>query len=177
MGWKNVKEYYGIEHIVHVKDGAIFIGSPYITDLIRINMDGTLVEDRDLCGNDELERIWDAMEEDPDKLRELIETPDTFSQSISVYTYDGSEIIEMHCEAAGFPNVTHDGLLMSDNTFSYDRVKIVAKAKRNAQAGMKLYQDRINDLEAKAAELRALLAQETDQLSALNTAFPDIEPD
>ena len=180
MGWKNLKEHYRIEHIVHVKDGDIYVGSPLITDLIHISKDGRLIEDRDLCGNEELERIWNDIEEDlednPEKLRELIETPDTFERSIPVYTYQGSEIIEKLCETPGFPNVTHDGLLMSDNTFSTDREKIVAKAKRNAKAAIKLHQERINDLEAQVAERRALLLEETDQLLSLDEKYPDIKP-
>lgn len=43
MGWKNVKEHYRIEHIVHVRDGAVVIGSPYVPEIIRATPDGKAV--------------------------------------------------------------------------------------------------------------------------------------
>lgn len=52
MGWKTVKEYYGIKHIVQVRESKeygeepmILIGSPYISDIIVIRpSDGKILK-------------------------------------------------------------------------------------------------------------------------------------
>lgn len=177
MGWKNIKEYYRIEHTVHVEDDGIYIGSPCIPDLMHIGLDGTLYEDRDLCGNKDLERYWAEMEEDQEKLKELIETPDVFERDIPIYTYEGSQILKKLCENPEPGNTTHDGCRITANTYSTDHDKMVAKAKRNARSGIEQYQSRINELEENLAQMRKKLIQETDDLLALNDQFPDISPD
>jgi len=40
MGWKNLKEHFRIGHIVQCRDGVILIGSGYVSDLIKVSLDG-----------------------------------------------------------------------------------------------------------------------------------------
>ena len=127
MGWKNVKESYGIVHTVQVTDKGICIGSPYIHDLIVIGLDGA-VKKRDYgYGNQDLKRYMQEFDADPDKLKRLVLSDDHFAASVTVFTYDGGDIVEKLCEAPGWPNVTHDGEMMYDNTFE--------NAKRSNLAG------------------------------------------
>ncbi len=42
MGWKNVKDLYGIKHTVQMTEKGICIGSAYVHDLIVIGLDGVL---------------------------------------------------------------------------------------------------------------------------------------
>ena len=119
MGWKKVKEHYRIEHIVCVEDGQILIGSPYIHDIIRISPSGVVIKScRD---NEDLKRYMREFEQDPQKLSQLIKEPDQFEASLTVYTYEPGEVIEKQCEVLGWPNVTHDGEIMYENTFSTDK--------------------------------------------------------
>src|ERR1043166_9084890 len=105
MGWKNVKESYGIVHTVQVTDKGICIGSPYIHDLIVIGLDGA-VKKRDYgYGNQDLKRYMQEFDADPDKLKRLVLSDDHFAASVTVFTYDGGEFVEKLCEAPGWPNV------------------------------------------------------------------------
>ncbi len=143
MGCKLVKEHYKIKHIVHITDKGMCIGSPYIHDIIVIGLDGTIIKPYDSKSSEDLVRYQSEMMADKEKLKSLIAEPDTFEKSLPVYTYDGGEIIEKQCEEYEWPNITHDGQLMYDNTFFSDRVKAIEKAIVNAKAGVDCYSDRI----------------------------------
>lgn len=171
MGWKSVKEYYGIEHIVCVSGHSICIGSPYVRDIIVIGLDGVVRKryGTESPANAQLRRYQQAFDADPDKLRELVLAQDTFGAAIVVYTYDGGNIIEKLCELPGWPNVTHDGQLMYDNTFSTDKTNIIRRAKREASAGIGLVSERVADLEKellKAKEWLTALQQDKENLDA-----------
>ncbi len=156
MGWKSVRDYYRIGHSVHVTRAGICIGSPYIHDIIVIGLDGKIKKRDDSFINPDLRRYMEEFDAHPDVLARLVAAKDEFTKSIRVFTYEGGEIIEKECEALGWPNVTHDGELMYDNTFSQDRADIVKAALANAQAGASLSEDRVRDIKSdlEAAESR-----------------------
>lgn len=172
MGWKNVKEHYRITHYVQVTDAGICIGSPYIHDIIVIGLDGNIKKRDSSTVNAALVRYQKEMTANPEKLKELVLSPDSFTESITVYTYDGSKIIEKACEASGWPNVTHDGQMMYENTFSTNRAQVVRWALRNEQAHVSLLEDRVAELRSDLAEREASLAQakvDVEILSSLST--------
>jgi hypothetical protein len=170
MSWKNVKEHYRIGHFVHC------IGSGYVSEIIVIEPDGRLSKRYDgRGGNEDLARYQQEMDADPVKLRELIAAPDTFTASIPVYTYEGGDVVEKQCEALGWPNVTHDGCMMYANTFSGDKAWIVAKAKENADIGIKWARERVEETEKKLIEARARLAEEEANRAKLEADFPHTE--
>lgn len=175
MGWKAVKDHYQIGHIVHMRPEGLCIGSGYISDLIVVGPDGTLIKKHDGSSNKDLTRYQAEMLADTAKLRELLEKPDQFSNSVPVYTYDGAEILEKYCEALGYPNVTHDGDLLYENTFSADRDQVVRWAKRSAALGAVHTRRWIEDLEKKLEEARKRLDREESNLSALCSAYPAVE--
>ena len=157
MGWKNVKDHYWIEHIVHVRGGKICIGSGYVSNIIEIENGKPQWATSLGPGNADLERYMAEMEADLATLAELIASPDKFERNIKVWTcdyYEG-EIIEKQCEEPGWPNITHDGDLMYENSFSTDRAKIVEYAKRNAATGLELAERAVIDAEREVAEHRA----------------------
>lgn len=172
MGWKKVREHYRIGHTVHVRDGCICIGSPYISEIIVIRPDGTLKKRDDGRANADLARYQREMDADPVLLRQLIAAPDTFTASVPVFTYQGGTIIEKQCEATGWPNVTHDGVLMYDNIFSTDRAQIVAFAKRNAEAGIEIFTRNIQDMKSRLAIQEAHLAEAAADLVKLQADYP-----
>ena len=174
MSWKNIKDHYRIGHQVKLLGRNILIGSPYVSDLITVYPDGAVKWGRlGPSQNDDLARYYAEMTADPAKLRELIASPDTFTKSLPVFTYDGGEIIEKQCEAYGWPNVTHDGMMQYDNSFSADKAEVVAWAKRNALLGVKYGLENITEAEAKLAEERKHLAEEQSNLEKLNRDFPE----
>lgn len=174
MNWKSVKLGYDIGHIVHVREGCICIGSPYISEIIRITPDGVPQwVSGNARNNDDLARYMREMEADPARLRVLMATPDSFSASLPVYTYRGGEILEKQCEAYGYPNITHDGCLMYVNMFFSRKADAIRKAKANAQAGCDLVTRRIAECERDLAKWLKELAQEEADLAKLNHDYPE----
>ena len=173
MGWKRVRDHYQVKHIVHVRDNQICIGSDYIPNIICIDSDGKVTK-RYESGrtNEDLRRIQDEMDADPATLRKLVLTADTFDKSIPVYTYDGGEIIECQCEELGWPNVTHGGSLMYENTFSEDKAQVVKWAKRNAELGVKMCGESVVEAERRLAECRERLTKEESDLAKLEADYP-----
>lgn len=180
MGWKNVKEHYGIEHYVQVTSKGLCIGSGYVHDLIRISpTDAKLdwddrsdrIETKIGCNlsvwrlkhvgrGDPFDGIVAAMAADPAKLRELIDTPDDFTASIPVYTYDyDGNIIEKQCEELGWPNVTHDGTMMYENRVFETRAEAVEKARLEMAARVESMIASVADAERDLRERRNRLAK------------------
>lgn len=185
MGWKNVKVHYGITHYVMVADKGICIGSCYVHDLLvvtnsdeprdlrdsvdrtetKIGCNLSLWRPRYLGQGEPFDGIVKAMMDDPATLRRLIETPDTFSASVPVYTYDyDGNIIDKLCEEPGWPNVTHDGDMMYENTFSTDRDQVIKWAQRNMEAGR---ENAALDIEQQEEEL----ARTRERLSRFEAAL------
>ena len=159
MGWKNLKEHYRVEHIVHVVDGDICIGSPYISKIIIISPDGVFKK-RHTSGNNDLARIQSEMDADLPKLIEIIASPDHFEKTIPIFTFKGGEVREKHCEELGWPNVTHDGCLMYDNTFFTSKNEAVEYAKKEIEYGVKMYHRLIGEKTEELKKLQEELAAE-----------------
>lgn len=174
MGWKNVKDHYRIEHIVQVTEKGICIGSPYIHDIIVIGMDGKLCRRYEDGANKNLLRYQSEMEADLAKLQDLIAKPDTFEKSVTVYTYDDG-IIEKQCEEPGWPNVTYDGRLMYENTFSVDKDQVIAWAKRSADLAINAYSTDIQRLEKDLADRRAELEHHRSYREGLERLYPGVK--
>lgn len=153
MGWKNVRDYYKIEHIVQVTDKGLCIGSHYIHDLIVVGLDGKILKsyDNTWTDNPDLSRYMKEFKEDPEKLADLITTPDTFLKSVSVWTYQNGTAISKFCEEPGYPNVTHEGELMYENVFFKTKEEAVAAARKNYQSEIRIREE---ILEQKQKELK-----------------------
>ncbi|NTF07156.1 hypothetical protein G6L37_13465 [Agrobacterium rubi] len=171
MGWKNVKEYYRIDHQVQITEEGICIGSPYVHAIIVISLDGEIVKAYDRQ-NEKLKRYQADLNADPRKLRELIALPDTFSASIPIYTYHGAAIIEKFCEELGWPNVTHDGLMMYENTFFALKEDALSAARTNCEASIMLRQLEISDQRQRMAKSRERLQELLDNARKLGLSFP-----
>ena len=172
MGWKNVKEHYRIGHTVQVTDKGICIGSDYIHNIIVVTPEGKVVKRYEGGGNEDLARYQREINSDPRVLQRLAETPDVFSASITVYTYGDGQVIEKQCETPGWPNVTHDGLMMYDNTFSTDKESVVDWAKEEATASLRYAEENVRGAEKKLAQSLAFRAKAAADLAKLETDYP-----
>jgi hypothetical protein len=175
MGWKNIKKHYDIGHTVHVSEGNICIGSAYVSQIIVIGMDGTISKRYTWGGNDDLARYQREIEADKELFARLANSPDEHEKSIPVFTWDGGEIVEKFCEEPGWPNITHDGRLMYDNSFSTDKATVVAWAKKDAGYDIKAYTEQIAEKEKELEERRADLARCEANRSKLNADYPEQE--
>jgi len=174
MGWKKLKEHYQIGHYVQVTEEGICIGSGYIHNIIVIGTDGVVRKRYDDRSNDDLIRYQREIDDTPPEvLRQLIQSPDTFTSSLIVYTYDGGDIIEKLCENLGWPNVTHDGEMMHDNEFSTDKATVVEWAKRNADAAIRIISERIEEVDKQALDLRSKLSSFKASRAKLDDIYPE----
>ena len=165
MGWKNVKEHYGIDAIVTVQDGILRMGSAYISDIVTITPDGRIIK-CDYRGSS-FGRCVDEIEQDPATFASLMAAPDSFEKSIVVYTYQDDQIIEKLCEELDWPNVTHDGELMYENSHFSDRAKAVAQAKVNLEARIENCEYQIADLEGQLDKFHIRQAEAQQMLQGL----------
>ena len=127
MGWKTVKEYYKIGHIVHVEDGKLLIGSQMCTHLFEFDMKGKFIKGA-LCGLDEPNELFpwrEAIKADSEsgKLGELLATEDKFENLVTVWTFNREKIIEKQAEKCEWPNCCTDGELIENNTHFTSRKK------------------------------------------------------
>ena len=155
MGWKRVKDHYRIEHQIKVSEDGICIGSGFLPELIVISPEGVLTKRYDERGNEDLVRYQSEMDADVDKLKELALAPDVFEKAILVYTYEQGEILEKYCEKLGWPNCTHDGLMMYDNMFFAQRDKAVKKAGEDVRLALKWRTDSVERARVALAEAEA----------------------
>jgi hypothetical protein len=172
MGWKNVKEHYRIKHFVHIRDGHLCIGSPYAPDIVVVTPEGVLIK-RCIHGiTEDIRRYQDEIDADAETFRRLMHTPDLFPVSMKVYTYADGRVIVQECDNPGWPNVTHDGQLMYENTHFTDKAKCVASAISDYAAGVSLTQRDILDTQAKLESLRQDLARYEEYIDALKREYP-----
>lgn len=174
MGWKAVKDHYQIGHIVHVRDGLLCIGSAYISEIISVHPDGRFKKRYDRAGGHaDLMRYQHEIESDSGQFAALFAATDTFVQSLPVFTYERADIRELACEEYGFPNVTHCGEIMYENTHSPDKLQVIQWAKDNAQLGVRQTQRSIDAAEIDLRERRQLLADYRASLYQLEADYPE----
>lgn len=133
MGWKTLKTAYNIQHMVSVEADSIWIGSGHAPDLISISCKtGALTVSEANVGF--LNRTYPQLAAaTPLELLGCIHTRDEFESAITVFTFVGSKILVKQCETLGWPNVTHDGEVMYENTFSTDKQTVIDWAKSEAK--------------------------------------------
>lgn len=176
MGWKAIKEYYNISHIVSVVDGSVCIGSSYAHDLLIIRKDGEVNWGKlGPSHNDDLGRYYEEMMADQNKLKELFLVEDHFTESIPVYTFTNEGIVEKFCEKAGWPNVTHDGELMYENTFSTDKMVIVKETNRLLKNRIKYSKEIIDGKEKEIVDWKEHIVDSQLKLNKLLIQYPEVK--
>lgn len=175
MGWKKLKEAFGITHHIGVTKEGICIGSGYVHNLVVVNPETGEVQENAAFGGFLREQYPALQAASPEDVLKLIQEPDEFSAHIPVFTYDGGTIIETLCETPGWPNTTHDGHLMYENTFSISKEQVVRWAKRNAALAVQYSKEDIERREKELVEARARLAEYQRQHDTLEADYPTIE--
>lgn len=173
MGWKKFKKHFGIKHIVQVDGDTLQIGSGYVSDLASIDMKtGETRENRTFAGF--LRKQYpDLPNATPAEIASILQDPDEFGASITVYTSRGGEVLEKQCEAIGYPNVTHDGELMYDNTFFVDKSAAVTRAKGDARYSVRIAGESVESVKRNLAECIERLERGKEALAKLEAQYPD----
>ena len=172
MGWKRFKEHFGITHIVHITDEGLCIGSRIAPALAIIDIATGRVSDNTGFLANNYPAVLAA---DPaDRVAPLV-TPDTFEEAIPVFAYDEGRIIVKKCEVPGYPNVTHDGVLMSSNVFFPEVAQAVQRARQNTAAAIDMTRQEVSRLESHLASAREDLGRFEAEMAKLDGDFPTPE--
>ncbi|MFP3637454.1 hypothetical protein [Paraburkholderia sp. SIMBA_054] len=174
MGWKTLKERFGIQHRVQVTDAGICIGSGYAHSIVTVDVATGEVRQSDTFPRFLEENYPGLLKASAEEILRIIETPDTFVASITVYTFEEGVVIEKQCEVPGYPNITHDGCLMYDNRFSTDINTAVERAKRDVTAAMTFTRGRIVEAEKELTALRAQMTLYEAARTKLKAEYPAV---
>lgn len=146
MGHKVLKEYYDIKYIVAIynKEGlgpCVCIGSCYVHDLVAISIKDCKIKYSCIVKpgeNSEIGQLAARIAEDAKTgvIRALLDEPDTFARSLPVFTTDKWAVKAAFCEEYGWPNTTHDGEIMYENTYFQTRAEAYAYLLRDTKAGL-----------------------------------------
>lgn len=171
MGCKNIKEHYKVEHLVRLCPKGVLIGSGFLPEMIVVGLDGMVTSRRD-SSNADISRVYDEIAASPEKFAELFAKPDVFEKSIPVFTHEEGVVIEKQCEALGWPNLTHDGYMMFDNTHSASKEQVVEWAKESAKIAVRHSTEYLEKLKVQLADCEADVAKYRMQQDALNREYP-----
>lgn len=175
MGWKAVRDHYQITHTVQRRDGDIWVGSGYLPSALVIGPAGE-IKKRYTGPDEDLSRYQHEMDQDLAKLQQLVTMQDEFGEGLVVYTFDGGSIIEKRCDARGWPNVTHDGEVMYENSHFLTRAEAVERALANAVAARRSLEDRIAGLREELQTAASELAKWQAAAAALSEQSDGGEP-
>lgn len=155
MGVQLIKENFSIGHIVHRIGDGIFIGSPYISQMLKFNLSGILIEGAvRLDRNEQLTGYVKAIRENAALFTELANKPDVIKHNIPVFhlAEDEMTLVKSHCEQEGWPNTTHEGVLMFENTFFTCPKNAIKHGIRNAEAGVSIFSRSMKQLKCELEE-------------------------
>lgn len=172
MGHKAFKSHFKIKnHIVSVRKGVLYIGSGFASNLVGIDMQTGGILVNNVFGSF-LHRYYPEIlnSTDEDRLA-LIKTPDVFEQSIPVYTFCDGQIVEKQCEQLGFPNVTHDGEVMYENTHYPNKADAIEYARKMLCREIEREEEAITDLETQLIKVKARLSESKSTLEKFQKTF------
>ncbi|MFL1449136.1 hypothetical protein ACI77O_12145 [Pseudomonas tritici] len=172
MGWKTLKQAMSISHNVSVSGDSIVIGSGYISALVSINIKTGIAQESETFPGFMRNHYPSLDVATPDELLALINTPDVFDTSITVYSFKGSEIVESQCEVPGYPNTTHTGVLMYENSHSTEKAVVIDWAKTDAKLRATGLEDALIRLEREKAKMQADHAFAHTCITELEAAYP-----
>lgn len=171
MGWKRIKEYFDIEHIVQIQGEEVLIGSPFSSRLLAINMKTGEIFENSVFTDFGKRAYPELMNASKEKILSLINEVDNFSNSLIVYTYKDDKILEKFCEEYGYPNITHDGCIMYENSFFENKEDAIKKAKKVNEQDIKGYKEFIESLEKDLNKVKERLEKSIEIKKSLEEKY------
>jgi hypothetical protein len=176
MGWKSFKSFYGIEHIVHIRGDFLLVGSIYIPDAITFSVKTGDIH-RGSSISDSLFKKYDRLKNSssPERLS-LIGSRDIFSESnpIFYYSHRQNKIIEDFTEKYEWPNVTHKGSLIYENTHFKTKKEALAYAIRERELSLEYIEKIITDAEKDILDQRKEHKKEGQRIKDLKSQLSKI---
>lgn len=153
-------------YILHNSDGCLCVGSPFLPKIITVNAETlemkydfaqawenqrfSLAREPKTEYNTELLRIWDILDVMcmSGEIRQYLDGKDDIENPVTVYSVEGTRIVEHITDALEWPNTTDDGVLMYNNEFTSDYQKAVEMAKSEATAWIDMLKGDISRLQS-----------------------------
>lgn len=176
MGWKTFKQHFNIDsrHTLELRKDGVAIGSGYIPAQVVISpVDGRIRKKEGFT--DFLSKTYPAiLEAPPELLVSLLAAPDVFERAIPVYAYKDGQIVEEFCEELGWPNCTHAGELMYDNTHLPNKRDAVLRAKELTALRIETMTSCVERAQRELDELKANVAEQEANALRLDQEYPDV---
>lgn len=170
MGWKNFKERFNIQQYVFIEKGYVHVGSGYINNLIKVNME---TGERTDWHNFIAENYPEIAKVSNEEILALLKAPDVFHKNITVYTYKDADIIEKVCEEFGWPHVTHDGEQMFENNFFKTKQAAVKAARESIVSSINFSKEMVEEAQKDLEKRMVRLRENQTFLRQLNEEYPD----
>jgi hypothetical protein len=168
MGIKLIKEQFRIHHIAHIDAGLFHIGSPFISTILSFNIDGELVYGAENLANKDLVRYNNEISENKALFKQLWEQADPQKGDIGVFwVSDDCSISEDTCDEFGWPNTTHSGALMYENTHFKTKREAAERGIRDVEAGIRSFKSNINEARQTIARCESAIAEGEKNLNLL----------
>ena len=165
-------------YIIHDCDEYIAVGSPLCHDLITVDKGTLLVkyaldtfkQGREAIRSKELEAIWDKLHEliKSGEIKEIIQENDVIDNPIPVYESRDGEVFSHVTDKIEWPNTTHTGRLIYNNTFFATRKEAVEYSMRECGYAIKMFSDNLVEQLKKVEEIRDEIKVYKDKLEFLN---------
>jgi hypothetical protein len=106
------------EYIICLSKNNICIGSRFIPELITININTLKIESTYSFKDERLEIIWNKLNDiiNSGDILNIINGNDSIENMFPVYSVKNGKLIEQYTDIFGWPNSTHDGELMYENS-------------------------------------------------------------
>jgi len=167
---------------VHNQRKKICVGSPLCSDLIHVYKDtfvlvyalDTWKEGRDSLvrkgeKNNELLFIWDTLADliRSGEIRDIIQGNDTIENPIPVFTVERGNLVEEVTDTFGYPNITHAGNMMYDNTHFKTKEEAIRYGISEETYGLKWAREKVEELDNKKLEAEARCITHEKKISEL----------
>ena len=164
----------GTEYIIADFGEYMGVGSPYVHDIFCLYKDDLRItkgryDNSSIGTNDELDRILTKLESlvESGEIQDILDGDDEIEDGITVYSVKRGDLVVSTTDEFGWPNVTHDGVLMYENTHFLTAREAIERGMANAVAGVSLCADGLAMAINGVQERIDILKEERDKLRKL----------
>src|SRR5690554_1042722 len=156
MGWKTLKQRYGIKGSIERRGELLYIGTPSHYNLASVSLLTGEVVANAIFPNFVVDNYPMLAQASAAEVKLCLDEPDQFGESTTFYTYKADRIIERQVERDDDSGLTHDGSVVYFNTYSTDRAAVLAWALDAARARVMTASGRLQDLQANIVAMEEL---------------------
>lgn len=178
MKARELKKHLGTTRVIHAKENLICVASPYIHNLVALNVDtGDLTYALSGSRKDaELEEISQGLESLTKEQREYYwDGADDIENPITLYYVDDKGVVKtVITDSLDFPNVTNDGVLIYSNTHFKTKKELLDYAIRDTELAIKWLNTCSSEKYNAWMESQAILSETNKKLANLELALIDV---